>query len=177
MKTNGSIVTEINSGPADGAAWQPRIVAFLCNRCAHGPANLAGVADVKDAPNVRVVRLLCSGRLDTQFVLAALAQGADGVLVGRCKLSDCHHAEGNHKTLSRLKLFKRLLHDLSIEEQRVRVDWIPASDGNRLQSVVDEMVEQIRVLGPLNLPKRFKDWEREMTVLASEVHEAELGEC
>jgi F420-non-reducing hydrogenase iron-sulfur subunit len=153
-------------------SWQPRIVAFFCNWCTYTAADLAGVSRMKYAPNVRIIRLMCSGRVDPQFVLAALAQGADGVLIGGCHIGDCHYVEGNYKTLRRMTLFKRLLHDLGIEEQRVRLEWISASEGGRVKTVINEMVEQVRALGPLNLPKRFEDWDREMTVLESEVLEA-----
>jgi F420-non-reducing hydrogenase iron-sulfur subunit len=153
-------------------SWQPRIVAFFCNWCTYTAADLAGVSRMRYAPNVRIIRLMCSGRVDPQFVLAALAQGADGVLIGGCHIGDCHYVEGNYKTLRRMTLFKRLLHDLGIEEQRVRLEWISASEGDRVKTVINEMVDQIRALGPLNLPKRFEDWDREMTTLESEVHEA-----
>ncbi len=155
------------------SSWQPRILAFFCNWCTYTAADLAGVSRMRYAPNVRIIRLMCSGRVDPQFVLAALAQGADGVLIGGCHIGDCHYVEGNYKTLRRMTLFKRLLHDLGIEEQRVRLEWISASEGDRVKAVINEMVEQIRALGPLNLPKRFEDWDREMTTLESEVRDAE----
>jgi len=153
--------------------WQPRIVAFFCNWCTYTAADLAGVSRLKYAPNVRVIRLMCSGRLDPQFVLEALAHGADGVLIGGCHLGDCHYVEGNYKTMRRFTLFKRLLHDLGIEEQRVRVEWISASEGEQVKSVINDMVEKVGSLGPLNLPKRFAEWDREITALERELHKAE----
>ena len=120
-------------------SWQPRIVAFFCNWCTYTAADLAGVSRMKYAPNVRIIRLMCSGRVDPQFVLAALAQGADGVLIGGCHIGDCHYVEGNYKTLRRMTLFKRLLHDLGIEEQRVRLEWISASEGGRVKTVINEI--------------------------------------
>jgi F420-non-reducing hydrogenase iron-sulfur subunit len=145
-----------------GIPWQPRIVAFFCNWCTYTAADLAGVSRLKYAPNVRVIRLMCSGRVDPQFILDALAKGADGVLIGGCHIGDCHYSEGNFKTLRRFQMLKRLLHDLGIEEKRVRVEWISASEGERVKTVINEMTEQVRTLGPLNLPGRFSDWDREM---------------
>ena len=150
--------------------WQPRIVAFFCNWCTYTAADLAGVSRLKYASNVRVIRLMCSGRLDPQFILEALARGADGVLIGGCHVGDCHYVEGNLKTLRRFQMLQRLLHDLGIEEQRVRLEWISASEGERVKSVINDMVEQIKALGPLNLPKRFEDWDREMTELEADAH-------
>jgi F420-non-reducing hydrogenase iron-sulfur subunit len=153
--------------------WQPRIVAFFCNWCTYTAADLAGVSRLKYAPNVRVIRLMCSGRVDPQFILAALAQGADGVLLGGCHLGDCHYAEGNLKTLRRFELLKRMLRDMGVEEQRVRLEWISAAEGDKVRTVVNAMVEQVRALGPLNLPGRFAAWDRELGELESEVHAAE----
>lgn len=153
--------------------WQPRIVAFFCNWCTYTAADLAGVSRLKYAPNVRVIRLMCSGRVDPQFVLDAFAKGADGVLIGGCHPGDCHYVEGNFKTLRRFQLLRRLLRDMGIEEQRVRLEWISASEGERVRTVINEMVEQVRALGPLNLPDRFANWDREMAELASAIHKRE----
>jgi F420-non-reducing hydrogenase iron-sulfur subunit len=153
--------------------WQPRIVAFFCNWCTYTAADLAGVSRLKYAPNVRVIRLMCSGRVDPQFILDALSRGADGVLVGGCHLGDCHYVEGNYKTMRRFQMLKRMLADLGIEDQRVRIEWISASEGERVKVVINEMVDQIKALGPLNLPGRFADWDREMAALEAEVHASE----
>ena len=142
--------------------WQPRIVAFFCNWCTYTAADLAGVSRLKYAANVRVIRLMCSGRVDPQFVLDALAHGADGVLIGGCHPGDCHYVEGNYKTLRRFEMLRRMLRDLGIEEERVRLEWISAGEGEKVRSVVNEMVEQVRKLGPLNLPQRFTDWDKEI---------------
>jgi len=153
--------------------WQPRIVAFFCNWCTYTAADLAGVSRLKYAPNVRVIRLMCSGRVDPQFVLDALARGADGVLIGGCHLGDCHYVEGNYKTMRRFQMLKRMLTDMGIEDQRVRLEWISASEGERVKTVINEMVEQVKALGPLDLPRRFADWDHEMTALEEEVHTSE----
>jgi F420-non-reducing hydrogenase iron-sulfur subunit len=158
--------------------WQPRIVAFFCSWCTYTAADLAGVSRLKYAPNVRIIRLMCSGRVDPQFVVDALAKGADGVLIGGCHIGDCHYVEGNYKTLRRFAMLKRILAEMGIEEQRVRLEWISASEGERVKTVVNEMVEQIRSLGPLRLPQRFEDWDREMTALeatAAETPETEVA--
>lgn len=131
--------------------FEPRIVAFFCNWCTYTASDLAGTARLTYAPNVRVIRIMCSGRLDPQFVLAALRQGADGVLIGGCHPGDCHYQEGNYKALRRHKLLKRMLKNLGLEDERVRLEWISASEGDKVQKVINEMTEQIRRLGPLQL--------------------------
>lgn len=142
--------------------WEPRIVAFFCNWCTYTAADLAGVSRLQYAPNVRVIRLMCSGRVDPQFILDALARGADGVLIGGCHPGDCHYAEGNYKTLRRMRMLRRILLALGIEPERVRLEWIAASEGDKLRQVVNDMVRQIRNLGPLQLPERFQTWNREL---------------
>jgi F420-non-reducing hydrogenase iron-sulfur subunit len=131
--------------------FEPRIVAFFCNWCTYTAADLAGISRMRYAPNVRAIRLMCSGRLDPQFVLAALRDGADGVLIGGCHPGDCHYQEGNYNALRRFELLRRTLRDLGIEEERVRLEWISASEGDRVQKVCNEMTEQVRALGPLRL--------------------------
>ena len=137
-------------------SFEPRIVAFFCNWCTYTAADLAGTARMSYLPNVRVVRIMCSGRLDPQFILAALRQGADGVLIGGCHPGDCHYQEGNYKTLRRIALLKRVLHDFGIEPERVRLEWIAASEGDKVQRVINEMTEQIRDLGPLRLEQKSR---------------------
>ena len=155
--------------------FEPKIVAFFCNWCTYLAADLAGTSRIKYAPNLRVVRVMCSGRVDPQFILDALTQGADGVLIGGCHLGDCHYAEGNYKTIRRFQMLKRLLNDMGIEDQRVRLEWISASEGERVKTVINEMVEQVRALGPLNLPQRRQDWDREMTHPAGPAGKSELA--
>ncbi len=125
---------------------EPKIVAFFCNWCTYTAADLAGTSRMKQAPNVRVVRVMCSGRIDPQFVMAAFQNGADGVLIGGCHPNDCHYQEGNYKCMRRFKLLERMLSDLGIEKERLRMEWISASEGNHLQHVVNEMTEQLRKL-------------------------------
>lgn len=131
--------------------FEPRIVAFFCNWCTYTAADLAGTSRMAYAPNVRVVRVMCSGRLDPQFVLAALREGADGVLIGGCHPGDCHYQEGNYKALRRYLLLKSMLKHMGIEEARVRLEWISASEGDKVQKVINDMTEEVRRLGPLHL--------------------------
>jgi F420-non-reducing hydrogenase iron-sulfur subunit len=145
--------------------WQPKIVAFFCNWCTYTAADLAGVSRMKYAPNIRIIRLMCSGRLDPQFVMAAFAKGADGVLIGGCHPGDCHYVEGNYKTLRRMTLLKRMLADLGIEEDRCRLEWISASEGDKVKWVVNDMTEKLRTLGPLDLPGKHRQWDEEMREL------------
>jgi F420-non-reducing hydrogenase iron-sulfur subunit len=129
--------------------FEPKIVAFFCNWCTYLAADLAGTSRLKYAPNVRIIRLMCSGRVDPQFVLEAFAQGADGVLLGGCHPGDCHYQEGNYKALRRYHLLKRVLKGMGIEEDRFRLAWISASEADRLKEVVNDLVEKVRALGPL----------------------------
>jgi F420-non-reducing hydrogenase iron-sulfur subunit len=145
---------ETTTGSAGGAApeqFEPRIVAFFCNWCTYLAADLAGTTRLKYAPNIRVVRVMCSGRIDPQFVLDAFAQGADGVLIGGCHPGDCHYESGNYKTLRRFYLLRRTLVALGIEEARFRLEWLSASEAEPLRVAVNDMVEKVRALGPLDV--------------------------
>lgn len=142
--------------------WQPRIVAFFCSWCTYTAADLAGVSRLKYAPNIRIIRLMCSGRVDPQFVLEALARGADGVLIGGCHPGDCHYAEGNFKTLRRYRMLRRVLGAMGISEERIRLEWISASEGERVRMVINDLVERIRILGPLDLPGRLAACDAEL---------------
>ena len=154
-------------------AWTPRIVAFFCNWCTYTAADLAGVSRLKYASNVRVIRLMCSGRVDPQFVIDALARGADGVLIGGCHPGDCHYVEGNYKMLRRFQLLQRMLRDMGIDEKRVRLEWISAAEGDKVKTVINQMTEQIKALGPLDMPQKFIDWDKEVIALASELRAQE----
>mgnify|MGYP000284375547 CR=1 FL=1 len=156
--------------------WEPRIVAFFCNWCTYTAADLAGVSRLKYAPNLRTIRVMCSGRVDPQFVLEAFARGADGVLIGGCHPGDCHYISGNYKCLRRFKMLRRLVRDMGIEEGRLRLEWIAASEGEKLKNVVNEMVAHVRALGPLALNKKFAEWDEEMNHLEHAVGEAQKAE-
>jgi len=139
------------------STFEPRIVAFFCNWCTYLAADLAGTSRMKYAPNVRVVRLMCSGRVDPQFVLDAFAHGADGVFIGGCHPGDCHYQEGNYKTLKRYHLLKRVVKEMGIEEERFRLEWISAAEADRVRTTINQMVEKERELGPLNLELKELD--------------------
>ncbi len=132
--------------------FEPKIVAFFCNWCTYLAADLAGTSRLKYAPNVRVIRVMCSGRVDPQFVLEAFAQGADGVLIGGCHPGDCHYQEGNYKALRRFHLLTRLVKEMNIEEERLRLEWISAAEGDKVRAVINDMVEKVRALGPFTVP-------------------------
>ena len=160
----------------DLKSWEPRIVAFFCNWCTYTAADLAGVSRMKYAPNARVIRVMCSGRVDPQFVLEAFAKGADGVLLGGCHPGDCHYAEGNYKTLRRMRLLERLLKDMGIEDGRFRLEWISGAEGERVKLVINDMTAKVRALGPLNLPGRFAEWDKEIKELEKKVRAGEPEE-
>ena len=128
--------------------FEPKIIAFLCKWCTYAGADLAGVSRLKFSPNAVPIRVMCSGRVDPSFILDAFAKGADGVLVGGCHPGDCHYAQGNYKTLRRVKLLKMLLKDMGLEEERLRLEWISASEGNKFREVVNDMVVKIKEIGP-----------------------------
>ena len=112
---------------------------------------------------------MCSGRIDPQFILDALAKGADGVLIGGCHPNDCHYVEGNYKLLRRYRLLQRMLKDMGIEAERVRLEWISAAEGEKLKQVMFDMVAKVKALGPLGMPEKFKDWDQEMEDLEQQV--------
>jgi F420-non-reducing hydrogenase iron-sulfur subunit len=159
--------------PSGNGSWSPRIIAFFCNWCTYTAADLAGVSRMKYAANTRTIRLMCSGRIDPQFILEAFAKGADGVLIGGCHPNDCHYAEGNYKLLRRFRLLKRMLKDLGIEEDRFRLEWISAAEGERVKNVINDMVQKIKVLGPLALPQRFQEWDQEVTRLEAATQQSQ----
>jgi F420-non-reducing hydrogenase iron-sulfur subunit len=131
--------------------FQPKILGFLCNWCAYSGADLAGVSRIQSSPAVRVVRTMCTGRVDPSFVLKGFASGADGVLLAGCHPGDCHYQEGNYKCLRRALMLKQLIKAFGIDERRLRLEWISASEGEKYARVSLEMEEEIRALGPLRL--------------------------
>jgi len=138
--------------PEVAEEWQPRIIGFLCYWCSYTGADGAGTARIQYAPNVDIVKVMCSGRIDPELVTTAFAHGADGIMVCGCHIGDCHYINGNHKTMARMPLLKRLLVDLGIEPERFRHEWVSAAEGQKFAQLVTEMTEQVRKLGPLNWP-------------------------
>jgi F420-non-reducing hydrogenase iron-sulfur subunit len=143
-------MNESTSSPAAG--WEPRIIGFLCNWCSYSGADSAGRAQRAIPPQVKIVRVMCSGRVDVQHVMEALECGADGVLVLGCHPGDCHYKEGNYKTLRRMALLKKLLSQMGLEDERVRLDWVSASEGEKFAEVTARMVEDVRRVGPRSQP-------------------------
>ena len=139
--------------PSKSPNWTPRIVAFFCNWCTYTAADLAGVSRMKHASNVRIIRLMCSGRVDPAFVVKAFAEGADGVLLGGCHPGDCHYVEQNYKALRRFLLLRRTLKGFGVEPERIKLVWASAAEGMKLAQEINSFVEEIRQLGPLNWPK------------------------
>jgi len=131
--------------------WQPKIVALLCNWCSYTGADLAGISRIPWSPAVRIVRVMCSGRLDPTFVVKAFRLGADGVIVSGCHPGDCHYSQGNYKALRRVHLLKRLLPGFGVEPQRLRLVWVSASEGEKWAGVANDMEATVRDLGPLRL--------------------------
>jgi F420-non-reducing hydrogenase iron-sulfur subunit len=129
---------------------EPKIVGFFCNWCSYRAADGAGTARIKHASNVRIVRMMCSGRVDPAFVLKAFSLGADGVLIAGCHPGECHYIEQNYKTMRRFAMLRHTLQALGISPRRVRLIWASAAEGAHLAKEIDKMVEDIRTLGPLN---------------------------
>jgi F420-non-reducing hydrogenase iron-sulfur subunit len=129
-------------------AYKPTIVAFLCNWCSYTGADLAGTSRIKYSPNIRGIRVMCSGRVEPTFVLKAFKEGADGVLICGCHPGDCHYHEGNYKCLRRFHLLQKYIKQLGIHPDRFRLEWVSASEGKIFAQVVDEMVDTVAKLGP-----------------------------
>ncbi len=130
------------------AKFEPKIVAFLCNWCSYTGADLAGTSRMKYVHNIRIIRVMCSGRVDPTFVLKSFREGADGVLICGCHPGDCHYHEGNYKCLRRYEFIKKYLGQMGIDEKRIRLEWISASEGKQFAELADEMTEQVEALGP-----------------------------
>jgi F420-non-reducing hydrogenase iron-sulfur subunit len=129
--------------------FEPRIIGFLCNWCSYAGADLAGVSRFQYPPNLRVIRVMCSGRVHPSYILEAFRDGADGVLVAGCHTpNDCHYISGNFKAERRVAMLKKLLTQLGLEPERLRLEWISASEGEKFAHVIREMVADVKKLGP-----------------------------
>jgi F420-non-reducing hydrogenase iron-sulfur subunit len=133
---------------SDSETFQPKIVGFLCNWCSYAGADKAGAAQTPYPPNVSVIRVMCSGRADPQFVLQAFALGADGVMILACHPGDCHYKEGNYRAAQRHALLVHLLREAGIDERRLCMDYVSAGEGERFVTLVTSMVDTIKQLGP-----------------------------
>ena len=143
--------------PASPAEYQPRIVAFLCNWCSYTASDLAGTARIKYSPCVRIIRVMCSGRVDPSFVLEAFALGADAVMIAGCHPGDCHYIEQNYKTIRRHAMLGYFLEQMGIESDRLRLVWASAAEGQHLAESIDRLVEDVRKLGPLNWSANWRE--------------------
>lgn len=129
-------------------SYEPKIVGFLCNWCSYTGADLAGTSRIPYPPNIRIIRVMCSARIEPGFILQALMLGADAVLVCGCHPGDCHYSEGNYKAMRRFALLKRTLEEFGIEDDRVRLEWVSASEGQRFADIVTDMTARLQALGP-----------------------------
>ena len=130
------------------ADHEPKIIAFLCNWCTYTGADLAGTSRLQYPPNVRIIRLMCTGSVDTIYILKALMEGADGVLIGGCHPGDCHYQTGNYKARRRVAIIKKILETFGFDEDRIWLRWISASEGKLFADTVSEMVETLKAKGP-----------------------------
>ena len=142
-----------NTNELEHALFEPKIIGFLCNWCSYSGADLAGVSRLKSSPNIRIIRTMCSGRVDPSFITRAFELGADGVLISGCHYGDCHYLEGNYKTMRRVEMMKLVLKNFGIDPRRLRLEWISASEAEKYAKVSVEFTEEIRELGPFKIIK------------------------
>ena len=134
--------------------FEPNIIAFLCNWCSYAGADLAGTSRIQYPPNVKIIRVMCSSRINPLFLVNALQQGADGVVVAGCHPGDCHYAEGNFYARRRFALMKNLMEHVGIEPERVQMAWVSASEGARWAKIMHDVTGEIRKLGPMKQIRR-----------------------
>jgi F420-non-reducing hydrogenase iron-sulfur subunit len=141
--------------PKEEKEFEPQILAFCCNWCSYAGADLAGVSRFQYPPNVRIIRVMCSGRVQPTFILEAFKNGIDGVLITGCHIGDCHYITGNEYTQERMGHLSRLIKGIGIEEERFRLHWISASEGKQFAELISDFTETIRRVGPSKIPKRL----------------------
>jgi len=128
--------------------FEPKVIGFCCNWCAYAGADLAGISRIQYPPNLRMIRVMCSGTIDPLYILEAFQKGADGVFIGGCHPGDCHYMAGNYKTRRKVSLVKRLLSQLGVSPQRIRLEWVSAAEGQAFAQVVTDFIEKVKELGP-----------------------------
>jgi F420-non-reducing hydrogenase iron-sulfur subunit len=138
------------------ADFNPKIVGFACNWCCYAGADLAGTSRLKYPANLRIIRVMCSGRIEPEFILRAFRDGADGIFIGGCHPGDCHYVSGNYKTQKRIMLLQNLIAGLGIERERLELQWVSASEGQIFADTVTSFTERMRVLGPLNMARTLE---------------------
>ncbi|HYA90372.1 MAG TPA: hydrogenase iron-sulfur subunit [Thermodesulfobacteriota bacterium] len=139
------------------SSWEPRILAFLCNWCSYAGADLAGTSRIQYPPNIRVIRVPCSGRINPLFILKALQNGIDGVLISGCHPGDCHYLTGNYVGRRKSVTMRRFLQYLGVEEGRVQFSWVSAAEGTKFSQVVEEVTQDIKKLGPAKQFVKLED--------------------
>ena len=147
------MVVKIMSGK-----FEPNILAFLCNWCSYAGADLAGTSRIQYSPNVKIIRVMCSGRINPVFILNALQNGIDGVLIGGCHPGECHYETGNYLARRRITILKKLLEYTGIDPRRVQLAWVSASEGNKFADVINEYTEEIKKIGPIKKIVRRNEW-------------------
>ena len=136
------------AAPAKSGEWEPKIVAFCCNWCSYGGADSAGMGRFQQPPTARIIRVMCSGRIDPLHVFNAFLEGADAVLVTGCHIGDCHYVNGNDKTKIKYKFLENVTRELGLEKERLQLNWISASEGEKFANFIRGVTEQIKKLGP-----------------------------
>ncbi len=131
-----------------GNGWEPKIVAFCCNWCSYGGADSAGMGRFQQPPSTRIIRVMCSGRIDPLHVFNAFLEGADAVLVTGCHIGDCHYVNGNDKTKIKYKFLENVVRELGLEKERLQLNWISASEGEKFANFIRDVTAQIKKLGP-----------------------------
>ncbi|MCU0960464.1 MAG: hydrogenase iron-sulfur subunit [Pirellulaceae bacterium] len=156
---------------SEAASSEPRIVAFMCNWCSYTASDLAGTARIKYSPYVRIIRVMCSGRVDPTFVLKAFALGADGVMIAGCHPGDCHYIEQNYKTIRRVAMVRYFMEQMGIDADRLRLVWASAAEGQHLAESIDQFVADVRRMGPLNWSANWDENDQRLEALEDIVQE------
>ena len=133
--------------------FEPKIIGFMCNWCCYAGADLAGVSRFRYPPNIRIIRVMCSGRVDPEIILDTFLYGADGVFIGGCHLGDCHYVEGNYYAEKKIEMARRLLKEAGVEPERLRLEWVSASEGERFAATIKEFTEEIKEMGRIEFEK------------------------
>jgi F420-non-reducing hydrogenase iron-sulfur subunit len=156
---------------SDNPTFEPKILGFCCNWCSYRAADLAGTARIKYPPNVRIIRVMCSGRVDPTFVLNAFSLGADGVMIAGCHPGECHYVDQNYKAMRRYGMLNHMLRQMGIEPERFRLVWASAAEGQQLAEAITQMVEDVRKLGPLAWAANWQENGQRVEALEAIVHE------
>ncbi|HHN81808.1 MAG TPA: hydrogenase iron-sulfur subunit [Methanomicrobia archaeon] len=128
--------------------WTPKIVGFLCNWCCYAGADMAGTSRMKYPPNIRIIRVMCSSRINAEMILKAFQTGADAVFIGGCHPGNCHYVDGNYRTKKRIDVLKRLLSHMGIDERRLRLEWVSAAEGEKFSQTMQSLADEIEQMGP-----------------------------